>query len=67
MITCRNAHDGQGWFYFCYHCRGELKDAIPCFRATCPERNDRESRATAKKRRNEEAAKNPIELSDSDD
>ena len=66
MITCRNHHDGQGWFYFCYHCRGELKDAMPCFRTTCPERNDRESRATAKKRRNEEAAKNPIELSDSD-
>ena len=59
-MVCRVPHNGKGWFYFCYHCRRELADHMPCMR--CPERNDRESRAMAKRRRNDEAARNPIVL-----
>ena len=64
LIACRRPHGVDGWHYFCYHCRRSMSTDAPCMR--CPERNDRESRATAKRRRNEEAQKNPIELSDDD-
>ena len=67
MIVCRRDHNGKGWFYFCAHCRCNLQTGLPCMRATCPERNDRASRASAKRRRNEDAALNPIVLSDEDE
>ena len=68
LMTCRRPHGDKGtWFYFCFHCRRELPEHGPCMRPTCPERNDRESRAVAKARRNEEAARNPIEISDGEE
>ena len=36
-------------------------------RPTCAERNDRDSRATAKRRRNEEAERNPIVIESDED
>lgn len=67
LTTCRRDHNRNGWFYLCAHCRQELPLGIPCMRATCSERNDRASRASAKLRRNEHAARNPIVLSDDDE
>jgi len=67
LVVCRGPHDGNGWFYFCFHCRQELLGGMPCMRQTCPERNDRESRATAKRLRNEDARLNPIMLSSDED
>ena len=67
LMTCRRQHEDSGWFHFCFFCRRSLEGGMLCQSNLCPERIDRESRAQAKKRRNEEAERNPIVLGSDDE
>ena len=65
LATCRARHadmqeGATGFCYFCVHCRTIRPGGEPCGR--CPQRNTREARDRALRSRNEEAAKNPIDL-----
>jgi hypothetical protein len=65
LITCRDAHGQDGWFYFCYHCRRELPGGIQC--AACPSRNNAETRQQQQAQRNADASGNPVDVQDDDD
>ena len=62
--VCRRLYGGQGWFYFCVHCRREIIGGGCCSSKDCPYRNTKETRATALANRNAKAEANPIVLTD---
>ena len=59
LVTCTNQNEyHQSWYYFCYHCKGDLHNGIPC--SKCPYRNTAETRQVAQETRNETAKENPV-------
>jgi hypothetical protein len=48
----------RGWFYFCFHCRGNLGEGRHC--NECPLENNLETRKLVRNRRNTYNRRNPI-------
>eukprot|EP00966_Prymnesium_polylepis_P321270 7377577-Prymnesium_polylepis.1 len=64
LVKCMSEAHGSEFYYFCFHCREELPEHLPC--ARCPARNDRATRLSVQRSNNKRAAENPIVLSDED-
>ena len=65
VVKCMAEEHGGAFFYFCFYCKGECVDGLPC--AACPSRVSRSERQKWMQARNERAACEPTILDSSDE